>query len=114
MPLLPTPRDVYQAAKARRAYAGRLVPGNIDLYNRPHVRNPDGSISSVRSITVTDDQGRAILIPTVVGNRVVSNREAIQVWKRTGQHLGIFSNEAAANRYARQLHEQQARMSGRG
>jgi len=88
---------------------GLLTPGNIDLNRRPIVRNADGSISTVRSITITDDKGRAILIPTVVGHRVVSNQEAIQHYKQTGEHLGIFNSEDAADQYAQSLHESQAR-----
>ena len=87
---------------------GLLVPGNIDIHHRPVVRNPDGSISTVRSITIGQD-GRAVLIPTVVGGRVVSNEAAIQHFQKTGQHLGIFSDEASADSYAQRLHRQQAR-----
>ena len=88
---------------------GQLIPGNIDLNNRPVVHNPDGSISTVRSITITDNYGRVILIPTVVGNRVVSNDEAIRHYQQTGEHLGVFGNLAAANAYAQHLHEDQAK-----
>jgi hypothetical protein len=92
--------------------AGQLTPGNIDIHTRPVVHNPDGSISTVRSITITDDHGRAILIPTVIhtstGPRVVSNAEAIKHYQRTGYHLGIFKSEAQADAYALSLHEQQA------
>lgn len=88
----------------------KVVPetqGNIDLNSRPQVINPDKSISTVRSITVTDDNGKAILLPTVVGNKVVSNDEAIDHYKKTGEHLGVFSNETLANAYAIFLHHQQ-------
>lgn len=88
---------------------GMLTPGNINLDRRPRVRNPDGSISTVRSITVGVDKGRFVLIPTVVGNRVVSNQQAVNHWRQSGQHLGIFQNEPAANRYAVDLHNAQAR-----
>lgn len=86
-----------------------VVPGNIDLAHRPIVHNPDGSISTVRSITITDDHGNAILIPTVVGDKVVSDRQAIAHYNQTGQHLGKFASEAAANGYAQTLHESQAK-----
>jgi hypothetical protein len=87
--------------------AGMIAPGNIDLRHRPVIHNDDGSISTVRSITVTDDRG-AVLIPTVIGNKVVSNKEAIGHYRQTGEHLGIFKTEAQANAYAKSLHEQQA------
>lgn len=88
---------------------GQLVPGNIDLHARPVVKNPDGSISTVRSITITDDKGRAILIPTVIGNQIVDNQTAINHYRTTGSHLGIFGDIQAADAYARSLHEDQAK-----
>jgi hypothetical protein len=89
---------------------GLLEKGNIDLSKRPVVRNPDGSISTVRSMSF-NDKGREILIPTVAadGSRILSNQEAIQQYRQTGQHLGIFSDPQAATNYAIQLHEQQAK-----
>lgn len=88
---------------------GLLEPGNIDLGKRPTVHNRDGSISTVRSITITDDQGHAILIPTVVNGRVVTNKQAVAYYKQTGQNLGTFDNEADADVYAQQLHKAQAK-----
>lgn len=86
---------------------GQLAPGNIDLNTRPKVTNPDGSISTVRSISIGVD-GKTVLIPTVVGNRVVSDDEAIQNFRQTGQHLGVFADQRSADTYAEQLHQQQA------
>ena len=91
------------------AAEGLLVPGNINLHTRPVVRNADGSISTVRSMTFTDDAGRAVLIPTVIpGRGIVPPDQAIQHYYQTGQHLGIFDNPDLADAYARALHEQQA------
>lgn len=89
--------------------SGMLESGNIDLSNRPRVRNADNSISTVRSISV-DIDGRTYLIPTVVGDRVVSNDEAIRNFQQTGQHLGVFGDQQSADTYAEQLHNQQADM----
>lgn len=88
---------------------GLLQRGNIDLNDRPVVNNPDGSVSTVRSITVTDAKGHAVLIPTVVGGKVVSNDDAIANWEQTGEHLGVFGDEATADRYAQALHQAQAK-----
>lgn len=88
--------------------AGLLVPGNINLHTRPRVQNRDGSFSTVRSITTTDDDGRAILIPTVIGDRVVPPDVAINYFMKTGQHLGIFKDISTADAYAQSLHDAQA------
>jgi hypothetical protein len=98
---------VNDLAPAQNPY-GLLSPGNIDLHSRPVVTNPDGSISTVRSISIGTPDG-TVLIPTVVGDRVVSNDEAVAHYRATGQHLGMFADEAAANAYANTLHEDQAR-----
>lgn len=87
--------------------AGLIETGNINIHNRPVVRNPDGSISTVRSISI-DEDGTSVLIPTVVDGKVVSNEEAIKHYKETGEHLGKFEDETAATAYAQSLHEQQA------
>lgn len=91
---------------------GQVEAENIDLNNRPQVKNADGTTSTVRSITVTDDKGKATLIPTVVGDKVVSNDDAVAHYKKTGEHLGIFNSEHAANVYAEKLHKSQAKQYG--
>jgi hypothetical protein len=87
---------------------GMLAQGNIDLAARPIVKNPDGSISTVRSISVNAD-GREVLIPTVSDDgRLLSNEEAIDTFRRTGRNLGAFGSPADATSYALALHERQA------
>jgi hypothetical protein len=44
--------------------AGLLEFGNINLFDRPRVQNPDGSISTVRSMSFNLD-GQEVLVPTV-------------------------------------------------
>lgn len=85
---------------------GLVQQGNIDINNRPVVLNPEtGEISTVRSITVTDDDGRAYILPTVSDDgRIVSNEEAIDIFRKTGKHLGIFDNEENATSFAEKLH----------
>lgn len=88
-----------------------IEAGNIDLTKRPKVKNPDGSTSTVRTISIELD-GMHFNIPTVIGNKVVSNEEAIKHFKKTRQHLGIYKSAKAAEKAAQKLHEEQARYYG--
>ena len=84
--------------------------GNIDLYNRPKVVNEDGSISTVRSMSFQDEDGKEVLIPTVVNGKIVSDDEAIKHYYKTGEYLGKFNTVDEANKYAEELHSQQERL----
>lgn len=108
----PSPAQSPSSFMAPGKVSGLVAPGNLDLTKRPVVKNGDGSISTVRSITITDGNGRAILIPTVVGGKVVSDEEAIKHYQQTGEHLGMFDSENDADAYAQTLHESQASMYG--
>lgn len=87
---------------------GLLAPGNIDLSARPIVRNPDGSISTVRSMSIGVG-GKQYLIPTVSDEgTILSDEDAIKRFRQTGKHLGIFDTPDNATAFAQSLHEQQA------
>ena len=89
---------------------GMIEQGNIDLTNRPVVKNADGTVSTVRSISVQID-GQEILIPTVSDDgRIMSDEDAVRQYERTGRHLGKFSSLQAATQYAMQIHEDQERL----
>jgi hypothetical protein len=88
-------------------FDGLVEQGNIDLSKRPVVENEDGSISTVRSMSFNID-GKEVLLPTVSPDgRILSGREAVQLYRKTGQHLGKFDSPEHATAYAESLHEAQ-------
>ena len=91
----------------RKDQGGLVTPGNIDVSKLPAVRNPDGTVSTVRSMSVNIN-GKEVLIPTVINGRVVSEEEAIQSYLKTGRHLGMFSSPEAATAYGKSLSAQEA------
>lgn len=94
--------------------SGLVSPGNIDLYHRPSVPNPEhpGQMSTVYSAGVGTDRGE-MLIPRVITPpgqepHVASVPDAIDEAKRSKQNLGIFDTSANADKYAQDLHNMQA------
>ena len=95
---------------------GLLVPGNIDLTQRPNVKNPDGSMSSVYSMGIEDENprspyyGKQVLIPGVIPNGQggyytdTNGAAARRHYYATGEHMGVFSSPEASDRYGEQVH----------
>jgi hypothetical protein len=88
--------------------------GNIDLYHRPVHRNPDGSISTVHTMGFNLG-GLETNLPTVGPNgEMLTPEQALQLYGRTGQHLGRFRSIEDAERAAQLLHLDQQRLYGLG
>ncbi len=84
-------------------YPNLIEPGNIDLLNRPVVKNKDGTSSTVSTMTI-DEDGRGILLPTVINGKHVSDGEAREHYQQTGEHMGIFKTEQDADEFDKSLH----------
>lgn len=84
-----------------------LEQGNIDLSYRKELPNPNGSHSTISSMSFgfTDENGKPFtaLIPTVVNGKRLSPQQALDYFQKTGQHLGKFSNKDAADTYGKML-----------
>lgn len=89
---------------------GMVAPGNIDPNARPASYNPDGSISTLHSASFGMPQGE-VLMPTTINGQNVSNEQALQQYRQTGQNLGAFDTPENADTYAQNLHLDQERRS---
>jgi hypothetical protein len=113
-----------------------VVPGNIDLRNRPVVKNKDGSVSTVKSASFGLPGGKEILLPQIAdaaGNKGIpaltklgvkrvgkdlsappykGKQAVLDQFKKTGEHLGVFKDATTATAYAKALHQAQAKLYG--
>ena len=111
---LPRPDGLSPYAYGSGSAPGMTTPGNIDLSARPRVRNADGSISTVRSMSANLGNGE-VLMPTVSDDgRIMSDDEAVDQYRRTGRQLGTFDTPENANAYAENLHNDQAQQYADG
>jgi hypothetical protein len=107
--------------------AGLLAPGTIlNLYNRPQTTKATGIDPAVapgsQSTTYSKSwnaqefgpdvvakygKDAEILLPTVVNGKFLTDNEAQDLFKTTGQHLGIFKDVPSAEKYSEALHKSQ-------
>lgn len=92
---------------------GMVAPGNIDIANRPNIKNPDGSHSTVFSMSFGTDKGE-VLVPGVGDGvsyplRKLTPKEALDQYRKTGKSLGTFKTPRDADAYAQKLHKDQAK-----
>lgn len=99
------PEGLRRDLLGERAPQGELEIGNIDLSKRGAIKNADGSISTLKSMSFNQD-GREVLIPTIdPEGREMTEEEAIERYLGTGEHLGRFDKPENATAYAKRLSE---------
>jgi len=92
---------------------GTVVPGNIDLSNRPKHKNADGSTSTVFSASFGVEGPHHLLLPRIRDDGyLMSNEEALSEYTRTKKHLGIYKSRKDADVAAELIHKQQAGIVG--
>lgn len=80
------------------------LSGN-DVVEAPNM-DLNTSDSSVQAIPLQDPDGNFVLLP--VGGQLASPSQAWEQYQQTGEHLGIYTSEEAANQAAQYLQGQQA------
>jgi hypothetical protein len=98
------PQVLRDSASPPPAPSVPLIPGNLPLEITNIVKNADGTVSTVQTISIGTDQGE-VLIPTVINGRLVSESDAIAHYEETGEHFGVFKDAEEATAYAKWLHE---------
>ncbi len=88
---------------------GQLTQGNIDLNTRPRVKRANGKTSTVDSIGIEED-GKHYVIPQISDDgEVLTPKQAVDLFHKTGKHLGVFKTQKAADKFAQALHESEAK-----
>ena len=73
---------------------GMVEPGNLDPFHRRTLDNKNGTFSTTLSFSIGGDKGET-LIPQVVKGQLLTKREAIAHYMKTGQHR-VFSTHRKA------------------
>lgn len=91
--------------------AGLVQPGNVNLTGRPVLHNADGTISSEKSFSIGTDKGETLL-PLIVNGKELTQQQAIDHYRQTGEHMGIFDTPENADAYATQVHNRPLTQAG--
>jgi hypothetical protein len=99
---------------------GLIKQGNLDLSNRPVIKNPDGTHSSEYSTSFQNEKGQEVLVPTVVNGKFLTPdgkkpkegsaeekamfKRAWEHYLKTGENLGIFDTAEHADSAAELIH----------
>jgi len=81
---------------------GMVEPGTqnpFDYSKYPKVKNPDGSFSNVVTFSTNID-GKEVLLPSMVGGKRLTAQQAIEHYRKTGEHFGKFDSPEAAQAFA--------------
>jgi hypothetical protein len=108
---LPTGSDGIKPLPRPSGVPGMVEPGNINLTGRPILHNADGTISSERSFSIGTDKGETLL-PLIVNGKQLTQQQAIDHYRQTGEHMGIFDTPDHADAYANQVHNRKLLPSG--
>ena len=80
--------------------------GNVNLNNRPVIKNKDKSISTSSSASYGLD-GEEVLLPTIINGKRATDDEVIAHYRKTGKHLGKFKTPQEATAHAKKLSKRQ-------
>lgn len=94
----------------RKAVADVEEP-TIDLENenRPEVPLKEGGIGTIYSAGFEEEDGVSRVVPTIVDGKQLDPRDAYDISRRTGRHLGRYSSSEMAAQAAQEMHLEEER-----
>ncbi len=82
--------------------------GNLDPYHRKIYKYPnDQEYGTTYSMSFEDEDGSNVLIPQIVDGQMLTKEQAIEHYRKTGEHFGKFKTWQEADKYAEALHNSQ-------
>jgi len=97
-----------------KSFPGLVEKGNVDLSKRQIVDNPDGSYGTEFSMSFNDGKYE-VLIPTIFDGKHHTEEQAIQHYRKTGEHMGKFASGDIKNieGYSERLHKRTISHNGK-